>query len=464
MEAKQYFIVYKITNKINSKYYIGAHKTFDLRDGYMGSGTIMKRAHIKYGLNNFSKEILGFRDTEKEMYLYEAELVTQEIVDDINSYNMVLGGRGATSQLDSTGHRNVTDGKGNNFRVEKDDPRILSGELKSNTLGRISITNGVRNKFVYPDNPIPKGWEIGLVKSSNKAQFAHLIGLEPVVPNVIKEKNHDTAIQYFKDTKTITNGIQNKRIFKNSDIPEGWWSGNTHKKMCITNGVMNFSIYRDEPIPEGWKRGRFQKPLINRINITDGVKVKKIVPTELIPEGWWEGTTNKNKHNITNGTEYKLHNRDEPIPEGWHVKGTTTNRISITNGTQTRYIHQEESIPDGWIRGSTSVGPKGKLLYTNGTTNLFLYKNEHIPEGFVRGRKPKENPIKKVLINNGIQTKGINEKDPIPEGWVLGKLALSPNKSKKCYTDGKTNVYLTDDQDVPQGWYRGNNLKGRKIE
>ncbi len=40
-----YFIVYKITNKI----YIGVHRTTNINDSYMGSGTILKRSRKKYG-------------------------------------------------------------------------------------------------------------------------------------------------------------------------------------------------------------------------------------------------------------------------------------------------------------------------------------------------------------------------------------------------------------------------------
>ena len=85
-----YYTVYKITNKINGKFYIGKHQTIDLNDGYMGSGKLLKRAIAKYGMDNFTKEILHTFDNELEMNVKEKELV----VITETSYNLCEGGQG----------------------------------------------------------------------------------------------------------------------------------------------------------------------------------------------------------------------------------------------------------------------------------------------------------------------------------------------------------------------------------
>lgn len=85
-----YYTVYKITNNINGKYYIGKHQTKDLNDGYMGSGKLLKRAIKKHGIEKFSKEILHIFETEEEMNAKEKELV----VISEQSYNLCEGGQG----------------------------------------------------------------------------------------------------------------------------------------------------------------------------------------------------------------------------------------------------------------------------------------------------------------------------------------------------------------------------------
>ncbi|YP_010843951.1 SegH [Salmonella phage KM16] len=101
----KYYIVYKITNIINSKEYIGAHSTDNINDGYMGSGKLIQAALLKYGRKNFYKEILHVFDNERQMYNKEAELVTEEYCSKENTYNIKPGGKGGTAYEQTLEHR-----------------------------------------------------------------------------------------------------------------------------------------------------------------------------------------------------------------------------------------------------------------------------------------------------------------------------------------------------------------------
>lgn len=96
------YTIYKITNLINNKIYVGAHKTNNLDDDYMGSGLNIKRSIKKYGLENFKKEYIGIFNNIDEMFKMESEIVTEEFVNDPNTYNIIKGGSGGFSYINET--------------------------------------------------------------------------------------------------------------------------------------------------------------------------------------------------------------------------------------------------------------------------------------------------------------------------------------------------------------------------
>ena len=96
-----HYLIYKITNKINHKYYIGMHKTNNINDGYMGSGKLIKAAIKKYGLEFFIKEILFIFDNESDMIEKEKELV---IISE-QTYNLCPGGLGGFDYINANLHR-----------------------------------------------------------------------------------------------------------------------------------------------------------------------------------------------------------------------------------------------------------------------------------------------------------------------------------------------------------------------
>lgn len=105
------FTIYRVTNLLNNKYYIGMHRTTNPNDGYLGSGIAIKKAIKKYGRENFSKEVLFVFETEKEMQDKEKEIVNEDVVNDPMSYNMTQGGKGSWSHIDVSGEKNPNFGK-----------------------------------------------------------------------------------------------------------------------------------------------------------------------------------------------------------------------------------------------------------------------------------------------------------------------------------------------------------------
>lgn len=94
-----YHTVYQTTNKINDYIYIGVHTTDDPNDRYLGSGPALKTAINEHGKEHFTKRPLSYHNTRDEAFAEEANIVTEEFVKRIDTYNMQTGGgRGLPSE------------------------------------------------------------------------------------------------------------------------------------------------------------------------------------------------------------------------------------------------------------------------------------------------------------------------------------------------------------------------------
>lgn len=91
-KEKKFHIIYKTTNVLTGKYYIGLHSTDNLEDGYLGSGRKLKYSLNKYGKENHKREILEFCSSRKELIKREQEIVNLDELADKNCINIKLGG------------------------------------------------------------------------------------------------------------------------------------------------------------------------------------------------------------------------------------------------------------------------------------------------------------------------------------------------------------------------------------
>ena len=96
-----FYTVYKITNSVNGKIYVGLHVTKDLDDDYLGSGKQIQAAVKKYGRENFKREYIQICETPEEMYALEANIVNEEFVKRTDTYNMKTGGTGSWSHVNN---------------------------------------------------------------------------------------------------------------------------------------------------------------------------------------------------------------------------------------------------------------------------------------------------------------------------------------------------------------------------
>lgn len=134
--VKKYNIIYKTTNQLNGKFYVGKHSTDNLEDGYLGSGVLLSRAIKKHGEHNFIREVLFVFDNLLEMELKEKELVNEDLVNSKLTYNVALGGQGGNL------------GNQVNKKISKNTSKALTGKSKTEehkqALSRAAIEKGSR--------------------------------------------------------------------------------------------------------------------------------------------------------------------------------------------------------------------------------------------------------------------------------------------------------------------------------
>jgi group I intron endonuclease len=165
-------IIYKTTNLLNGKIYIGKDRYNN--ENYLGSGKILKQAIQKYGRDNFNKEILEECQDEKiwlKREVYWIEYFNSTKV----GYNIALGGNGGDTisnnpNKDDIRKRHSEKMKDPNVNKNKargrkpiikkrDDPNWINprlgkeSPLKGRSSGKKGIPNQKHSEWMKDNNP-----------------------------------------------------------------------------------------------------------------------------------------------------------------------------------------------------------------------------------------------------------------------------------------------------------------------
>lgn len=203
-KTKKYFFIYKTTNLLNGKYYIGMHCTNNLKDGYLGSGTRLRRSIRKYGVQNFKLEILEYCKTYDELKQREKQIVNVDLLKDNLCMNLKPGGDGG---LNNEAHKKkfvMAGSKAANIKLK------WLWENDKEWADKVRKRNALKN---------PKG--IGFVNWTGRKHKPETIELMKRSKNVGKQNS-----QY--GTMWITNGTENKKIKKDDYWVYdalGWYKG-----------------------------------------------------------------------------------------------------------------------------------------------------------------------------------------------------------------------------------------------
>jgi len=333
---KKYFYLYKITNKINNKFYYGIHCTNNLNDGYMGSGKLLHKAYDKYGIENFNKEIIQFCNSLEEVSNLEKQIVNEDLLNNPLCYNVIKGGYYLDEEtLKHIGEINSKQQIGKN----------------NSQYGTKWINDGVKNLKIKEnqlDLYIQNGWKIGRIISKE-------------FKDKMKQINSNKCWVY-KDNKSYHISVNNLQEYLNNGYIQGRtkdgiktyiphpetkfsWKG---KVLVIDENNNKLWVNKNDPkYLSGeyiaYSKGKIyvkdqQENIIGYVSITD----PKYISGEYISVREYNGIPNKVICKDKNGNTYSVDKSDIRLQTGELVginKGKHWKQKTINNFKNYKWVN-----------------------------------------------------------------------------------------------------------------------------
>lgn len=237
-------------------FYYGIHSTNNLDDGYMGSGTRIKAAVKKYGVENFTKEIIKFFPTLKELSDYEQQIIDELLLNDPKCYNLVKGGY----FLDGDA---IVKRKNSYNKIKHQ-----SGENNSQ-YGKCWITKDDKSKMVKTDEPekyLGEGWIKGRVIENKKNIVIANRGRRHMWKDGKATLVYECDVEkYINDGWVIGRVDPNTKFKPSMTKEESIHNATQHVKVRDNDGNI-FVVKRDDPRYLSGELVYFSKGMINVID------------------------------------------------------------------------------------------------------------------------------------------------------------------------------------------------------
>lgn len=254
-----YGYIYKTTNMINGKIYIGQKKSnIFLGNKYLGSGKHLKASIDKYGSSNFKCELICWAVNKEELNMLEQYYIKQFNSQNTDiGYNITAGGEcgsGPHSQEWKLAHS----GKGNG-RYNKEvsqETRDKISKANKNKKRSLEVRQKMSNSLKGKSKPV------GFGDKSSKYQK----GRKKNISDEIKKNMYEKISAKNSGKIIYNNGIREIRLKKDEIPPEGFIKGrilkgrksnrdlrggnnpNAKKVICIETGIIYSSAKEAEEI------------------------------------------------------------------------------------------------------------------------------------------------------------------------------------------------------------------------
>lgn len=303
------YTVYKTINTINNKIYIGFHNINDMddilttesvydsifKDGYLGSGKLIKRAIEKYGPENMKQELLLVTDDREEAEELERSLVNKEFVEEDTNYNLSIGGNVCIMFGENNGFYGKTHTKDTIEKIQESRNRTL----KICPFSWSEIIDSVSGTIYYNIQEVYNNFNIVGTKRDKRFQLNALVYDGKIFFK--SQYLQESAIKQYEIRKTWLNDEESRRRDKSEKVSKRFKGIPKSKESNLKRGKSISNWIKENPETH---QERMQK--INK----NPEKIKKMAEKQTGKIWITNISTSKNTR----------HDPALPIPEGW-VKG-----------------------------------------------------------------------------------------------------------------------------------------------